>query len=93
MQELPLIRLTFPEFRRVLEQCKCRCTRLAEYGDMSDVDGAATPALYMFERGDDVGRKEALIHIWDDAWPVPLNDIRSVCAALGLDLSIFDSHH
>lgn len=87
MQELPLIRLTFPEFRAVLERWQCRCTCLATFGEMHDVDGVHTPALYVFERD----QHQAILHIWDDTWPVPMNDIRSVCAALGLDLSIFDT--
>ena len=66
---------------------------MAEYGEMVDADGAHTPALYLFERDDGPAQKQALIHIWDDTWPVPLNDVRSVCAALGLDLSIFDTPH
>jgi hypothetical protein len=91
VQELPLSRLTFPAFRRVLEHCQCRCTCLAEYGALSDVDGAGSPALYAFERGEGDVMKWAVLHVWDDTWPVPVNDIRSVCAALDIDLSIFDA--
>jgi hypothetical protein len=91
VQELPLWRLTFPEFRRVLENCGCQCTRLAEYEAMADVDGAATPALYSFVRGDGEDMKWAVLHVWDDSWPISPNEVRSVCAALDIDVSIFDT--
>jgi hypothetical protein len=93
VQELPLIRPTFPEFRRKLERCDCRFVVLAEYGELHDVDGAKSPALYAIERGEGADKREAILHIWDDTWPVPLNDIRSVCAVLEIDLGIFDTPH
>ena len=91
MQPFPL--LTFPQFRAVLESCECRCIRMAEFGEMTEADGAPTPALYALERGEGDGLKYAVIHIWDDAHPVPPEMIRSVCAALDLAPDIFDEKH
>jgi hypothetical protein len=90
VQELPLWRRTFPEFVRVLENCGCQCRQLAAYAAMVDVDGAGTPALYAFVRGEGADMKWAVLHVWDESTPVPVNDIRSVCAALDIDPSIFD---
>jgi hypothetical protein len=60
---------------------------------MADVDGAGTPALYSFVRGEDEDRKWAVLHVWDESWPIPVHIIRSVCAALDIDPSIFDTHN
>jgi hypothetical protein len=94
VQELPLIRLTFPEFRRILERCDCRFLVQAEYGTLFDTDGTPSPALYFIQRGEEgPSMREAMMHVWDETWIVPLNDIRAVCSQLDLDLSIFDTHH
>jgi hypothetical protein len=91
VQELPLWRLTFPELRRVLATCGCTCTQIAAYAAMADVDGADTPALYSFERGEGEDLKWAVLHVWDESWPIPVPTLRSICAALELDPSIFDT--
>ena len=89
MQPFPL--LTFPQFRVILEKCGCRCIRMATFGEMMETDGAPTPALYAFDRGEGDSLKYAVIHIWDESLPVPLDTIRAVCIALDLDQDIFDA--
>ena len=89
MQELPLIRLAFPEVRQILERCGCRCSCLMEYGAVQDTDDVAAPAVYAFERDHADGLLVTVVHVWDDAWPVPLPVLRSMCENLGLVFDVF----
>ena len=82
MQPFPL--LTLEAFRSALEQHGCRWSQLAE-----EWEGI----LYAIERGTGDELRFAVIHIWDASLPVPLDVIRSVCAALDLDPGIFEKKH
>jgi hypothetical protein len=79
VQQFPLV--TLAAFRRVLEQHECRWSQLAQ-----EDDGGI---LYAIERGEGDDLRFAVIHIWETSLPVPLDVIRSVCAALDLGLDLF----
>ena len=66
---------------------------MAAYGDMMDAEKAPTPALYAIERGEGESLKFAVIDIWDEDLPVPLDVIRSVCRALDIEPDVFGTTH
>ena len=60
---------------------------MATYGEMTDIDGTPTPALFVFERTDtDAGHlHHAIVHVYDPEIPMAPSIVRSTCAALELD--------
>ena len=69
--------LTLPAFRAALERCGCRWSLLTTFSD-----GPGEGTLYTIERGEGDDLEFAVIHVWNEIVPVPLDVIRSVCMAL-----------
>ena len=66
---------------------------MAAYGELMDEGKVPTPALYAIERGEGESLKFAVIDIWDEDLPVPLDVIRSVCTALDIEPDVFGTTH
>jgi hypothetical protein len=80
--------LSFYKFRQLLESMGCSCAVMSTYGEMTDTDGTPTPALFLFERTDAGVARHAIVHIYEPSLPMAVGTIHSVCAALGIELSL-----
>lgn len=92
MQPWPL--WPFAKVRAVLERAGCRCELAIPAGATRSQDGTESPAIYGITREVDGDLRLACLVSYDeDDDLVSYNELRSVCAQLGLDLALFGPIH
>ena len=82
---------SFATLRHVLTtKAGCDCVLVARAGSVIDLNGEPTPDLYGFTRDVDGEPLLAVVAASGDEQYLPFTVIRYVCAALQLDIALFD---
>ena len=81
---------TFGRLREILLSVHCNCELIVAAGVMTDLNGEPTPALYGFTREVNGELLLAPVPSYGDDDFIPNHVLRSICAALQLDIAIFD---
>ncbi|OFV90136.1 MAG: hypothetical protein A3G76_12555 [Acidobacteria bacterium RIFCSPLOWO2_12_FULL_65_11] len=87
-------RLTFARLAELL-QLRFGCTRitLLPPGAITEADGAPTPALYAFVRTVEGVQREAVVHVFDESWPVMDDMLRYICDRLQIAVDDLGDAH
>ena len=81
-------RLTFSRLAELLEQrFNCTKIRLLPPEALTDPAGVPTPAVFAFVRIVGDVQREAIVHVYDESWPVMDDMLRYVCDRLQIDIA------
>jgi hypothetical protein len=91
VQPWPLWR--FDRVRQILVTAGCTCEVAFPGGAALALDGTPTPTIYAFTNTVEDEPRLATLVAYDDDDLIEYDEIRSTCAALGLDLALFGPIH